>query len=407
MTIAKVWELGRSGAGTRAAAALRHRGRSTRPPPATGWRCSATPRTFAEIARVGPDPPPGARGRRRCSATPARSAIVAVATPRRCRSTRRSSSSGAARSASGSAAGGDRRQRGRARSADSRRARAVGRTLPAPVRPRAAGRRERGAGCRPALTRALRSRRERRQSASRAAAARGVRARSSRLAVRSRETRRWRLPDEVERLAAAPRGAPAALALASRSRAGRAGGRRARQSRRTRTDRSRCTLRAELALELAAGGGADLLDHPPAAADQDALLRLGLDPQRARARRSGRRAVARVLDDRPRPRAGPPGTCAAAPARAPARRAAPRSRWSELVLGGKKNGPSGSSAAQVLEQRRDALPRARADREDVVADAELGDLRRAARGSAAGVSRSTLLTAMTTGADAAGERLRR
>ena len=36
---------------------------------------------------------------------------------------------------------------------------------------------------------------------------------------------------------------------------------------------------AELALELVAGGGADRLDHPPPRADQDALLRLRLDPQ--------------------------------------------------------------------------------------------------------------------------------
>src|SRR5689334_24051337 len=42
---------------------------------------------------------------------------------------------------------------------------------------------------------------------------------------------------------------------------------------------------AELALELAAGRRADLLDHPAAGADQDALLGLGLDPdQRAHAR---------------------------------------------------------------------------------------------------------------------------
>src|SRR5689334_14130697 len=35
---------------------------------------------------------------------------------------------------------------------------------------------------------------------------------------------------------------------------------------------------AELALQLLAGGRADRLDHAPAGADQDALLRLGLDP---------------------------------------------------------------------------------------------------------------------------------
>src|SRR5947207_477187 len=43
-------------------------------------------------------------------------------------------------------------------------------------------------------------------------------------------------------------------------------------------------LGAELPLELAAGGGADRLDHPAAGADHDALLGLGLDPdQRAHA----------------------------------------------------------------------------------------------------------------------------
>src|SRR3954467_14995157 len=35
---------------------------------------------------------------------------------------------------------------------------------------------------------------------------------------------------------------------------------------------------AQLALELLARGRADRLDHPPPGADQDALLRLGLDP---------------------------------------------------------------------------------------------------------------------------------
>src|SRR3954449_10503808 len=35
---------------------------------------------------------------------------------------------------------------------------------------------------------------------------------------------------------------------------------------------------AKLALELLARGRADRLDHPAAGADQDALLRLGLDP---------------------------------------------------------------------------------------------------------------------------------
>ena len=146
----------------------------------------------------------------------------------------------------------------------------------------------------------------------------------------------------------------------------------ARQPRRTRTERSRCTLRAELALELAARGGPDRLDHLAAGADQDALLRLGLDPHAARARRSGRRAAARPPRRRPRPRAAPPGTCGAAPARGRARRACTSRGWSERSPGSKRNGPSGSRPTRWSTSGVDARARARGDREDLVADVELG-----------------------------------
>src|SRR3954454_18137712 len=52
-------------------------------------------------------------------------------------------------------------------------------------------------------------------------------------------------------------------------------------------------VRAELALELAPRGGADRLDHPALRADQDPLLRLGLDP---RERLHAREVVALVVD---------------------------------------------------------------------------------------------------------------
>ena len=94
------------------------------------------------------------------------------------------------------------------------------------------------------------------------------------------------------RRAAAPRTcvlarhAEARRKLPTRCPGGPAGPRPPRQPRRTRTERSRCTCVAELALELAPGGGADRLDHPPAGADEDPLLGLGLDPHAARGRRS-------------------------------------------------------------------------------------------------------------------------
>src|SRR5436190_13754793 len=50
--------------------------------------------------------------------------------------------------------------------------------------------------------------------------------------------------------------------------------------------------RAELALELLARRRADRLDHPPAGADQDPLLRLGLDPDE----RADDRDLAAVVD---------------------------------------------------------------------------------------------------------------
>ena len=51
--------------------------------------------------------------------------------------------------------------------------------------------------------------------------------------------------------------------------------------------------RAQLALELAPGRGADLLDHPSTASDQDPLLRFGLDPQ---ARVDDGQVLARALE---------------------------------------------------------------------------------------------------------------
>ena len=89
--------------------------------------------------------------------------------------------------------------------------------------------------------------------------------------------------------------------------------------------RSRCTRVPSSRSSSRRGGGADRLDHPPAGADEDPLLRLGLDPhERAH---DGQPVLARrstsSIDDLDRVRA-PPGTCAAAPARGRARRAARR-----------------------------------------------------------------------------------
>ena len=51
-----------------------------------------------------------------------------------------------------------------------------------------------------------------------------------------------------------------------------------RQPRRTRTERSRCTRVPSSRSSSRRAAVPDRLDHPPAGADQDALLRLGLDP---------------------------------------------------------------------------------------------------------------------------------
>ena len=122
----------------------------------------------------------------------------------------------------------------------------------------------------------------------------------------------------------------------------------------------------------------------PAGADHDALLGFGLDPDE-RAHAGEVVALAHDLVDRsPRPRAGPPGRCAAAPARAPARRAAPprAGRWDPRADRG--TATSGISAGEVVVQRPHARAGARADREDVVADAELGGARSAPRACARG-----------------------
>ena len=80
ITIAKVWELAQL---ERWDARNRTYDLVVVDAPASGHGLAmlTTPRTFGEIARVGPDPPPGVQGPRRCSPTPSAPGYVAVALP--------------------------------------------------------------------------------------------------------------------------------------------------------------------------------------------------------------------------------------------------------------------------------------------------------------------------------------
>ena len=166
--------------------------------------------------------------------------------------------------------------------------------------------------------------------------------------------------------------------------------------------------RAELALELAPRGGADRLDHPPAGADEDALLRLGLDPHAARGPtvRSSRALLELLDDDLDGVRdllEGAPQDLLADELGEQHVLGAGRERSS----GGKKNGPSGMSVARCSRSASTPSP----------VRAEIGkmssptlELRRPPRSASTvrGRSRrSTLLTATTTGHAGARQRARR
>ena len=178
-----------------------------------------------------------------------------------------------------------------------------------------------------------------------------------------------------------------------------------RQSRRTRTDRSRWTRVPELALELAARRGADRLDHPPAGADEDALLGLGLDPDEraddgevvARLRRSPRRSTSTAC-----------GTSWNVRRRICSRMSSASMHARRLVAesssASKRNGPSGRSATRCSTSASTPAPLRAEIGKIVVADLELGRGLQRRPACAARSSRSTLLTAITTGTPAVAQR---
>ena len=119
----------------------------------------------------------------------------------------------------------------------------------------------------------------------------------------------------------------------------------ARQPRRTRTDRSRCTrLPSSRSSSRRAAVPTALIIRPPApirmpfwdSVSTHTSARTTV--RSSRAPRSPRRS--------PRPRAGPPGTCAAAPARGRARRGAPRAAGRESSLGREEERALGQQLAR-------------------------------------------------------------
>ena len=158
--------------------------------------------------------------------------------------------------------------------------------------------------------------------------------------------------------------------------------------------RGRGARAAELALELAPRGRPDRLDHPAAAPDHDPLLGLRLDPQQ----RAHGEQVAALLDlldldlDRVRDllaRAGEHLLAHELGEHAPLRLVGD-------LLGREVERALGQQRGEVVDQRRHPVAGARRDREDLGVEPSS-----AAAGSAATVrawlSRSTLLTAITTG----------
>ena len=142
-------------------------------------------------------------------------------------------------------------------------------------------------------------------------------------------------------------------------------------------------VRAELPLELRPRGGADRLDHAPAARRPGSPSASRSRPRSARARASGpsRGAFDLLDDDLDRVRhllEGAPDR----PPRGSARRAARSRGWSEARLGSNMNGPSGISAARCSTSAATPAPRARRDREHLAVELELGGLLRAPRRSA-------------------------
>ena len=130
---------------------------------------------------------------------------------------------------------------------------------------------------------------------------------------------------------------------------------------------------AELALELRACGGADLLDLARR------RVRSG-SPSGTRSRpRSGRlTSVSSVLalldvgDLRPRPRAAAPRACGAAPARGSARRAGPRWAGPSAARAGRGSGPPGPARPARSISGSRPVAAAGADRKDLVDALELG-----------------------------------
>ena len=188
---------------------------------------------------------------------------------------------------------------------------------------------------------------------------------------------------------------------AHRSRAGRAA-RRRRASRGARAPTARGARGAPSSRSSSrARGRADRLDHPPAGADQDALLGLGLDPDAARGRRSGRRAAARS------PRRSTSTACGTSwkvRRRTCSRTSSASSTCSRLVgavLGREEERPLGHAASRGA---RAAPPRPSPVRAETGKTSLAGSRAPRPRPATATVrarsSRSTLLTATTTGTPA-------
>ncbi len=127
--------------------------------------------------------------------------------------------------------------------------------------------------------------------------------------------------------------------------------------------------RAQLAFELAPGGGPRRLDHPPAGSDQDPLLRLRLDPHERADEGQAILACLHLVDhdlDRVR------HLLEGAPQHLLAHELGQHhlERLVGAVLGGEEEGALGHQPGEVVAQGLDAAAGARADGEDLVARLE-------------------------------------
>ena len=136
-------------------------------------------------------------------------------------------------------------------------------------------------------------------------------------------------------------------------------------------------------------------------ADQDPLLRLGLGPDLGPDLDQAVLALGRPRRPRPRPRAGSPPGSGAGPARGSARPGAPRSAGRVRSLGRIQQRPLGSSSASRSTSASSPAPVLALTGKTSSTTLELGGRGEHRARSRRGGSRSTLLTAQTTGVVAA------